>query len=508
MPNSVSRIGSDGLQCCRIRESLNQFDMKRLHCILTLNLTTACLAFIGTSPANAELRFGAATADITPDQPVALSGQRHLRISKKPETPISATALALESRKGNEVLDQAVIVSCDLVAIREGILEKVREKVKPRLPDFDVKKLFLSATHTHTAPVTLEGRYAIPKTGVMTPTEYVDFMTSRIADAVVKSWTNRKPGKLSWGQGQAVIAQNRRAVYANGTAVMYGRTNNEKFRGQEGTEDHNLEVLFFWDADDKLLATAINVACPAQEVEGGSSLNADFWHPVRETLRERFGKDLHILGWAGAGGDQSPHLMIGKAADERMRKLSGLTRLEELARRIVNGWTEAYEAAHKDKHTDAVLHHISHPIKLPYRKVTDVELADAKMQVEKYAKNPAQRWNYLWHQSVVTRHEIQQTEGVGTFEMELHLLRLGDIAIASNEFELFTDYGFQMKARSPAVQTFVIQLTGSAGYLPSERAVNGGGYSAIIQSSRIGPKGGQSLVEQTVSGMKSLWAKP
>jgi hypothetical protein len=89
--------------------------------------------------------------------------------------------------------------------------------------------------------------------------------------------------------------------------------------------------------------------------------------------------------------------------------------------------------------------------------------------------------------------------------MELHVLRLGDVAIASNEFELFTDYGVQMKARSPAVQTFVIQLAGSAGYLPTERAVRGGGYSAVIQSSRIGPNGGQALVEHTVKAIKELW---
>lgn len=91
--------------------------------------------------------------------------------------------------------------------------------------------------------------------------------------------------------------------------------------------------------------------------------------------------------------------------------------------------------------------------------------------------------------------------------MELHVLRLGDVAIATNEFELYTDYGVQIKARSPAVQTFVIQLTGSAGYLPTERAVRGGGYGAVIQSSRVGPEGGQVLVDRTVDRIRSMWPK-
>ena len=70
----------------------------------------------------AELWVGAETVDITPERPVALSGQRRVRIAKEAETPITATVLALESREGQNSLEQAVIVSCDLVAIRSGIV--------------------------------------------------------------------------------------------------------------------------------------------------------------------------------------------------------------------------------------------------------------------------------------------------------------------------------------------------------------------------------------------------
>ncbi len=87
----------------------------------------------------------------------------------------------------------------------------------------------------------------------------------------------------------------------------------------------------------------------------------------------------------------------------------------------------------------------------------------------------------------------------------MHVLRLGDVAIAANEFELFTDDGVQIKARSPAVQTFVIQLTGSAGYLPSQCAMRGGGYSVVVPSSRVGPAGGQVLVDQAVEAIRELW---
>lgn len=461
----------------------------------------------GASEARGELLVGTATVDITPEQPVALDGQRHVRIAQKVETPITATALALEWRQGDRVLDQAVVVSWDLVAVRQGILQQVRDKGRPQLADFDVGKLFLCATHTHTAPVTLEGRYALPESGIMQPGEYAQWLTTKVADAVVESWRNRRPGKVGWGQGQAVVAQNRRALYADGSARMYGPTNIPQFRGLESTEDHNLEVLFFWDQQDQLIATAINVPCPAQEVEGGSAINADFWHPLRQMLRREHGEQLAILGLTGAGGDVTPHLMYGKAADERMRRLRGLTRLEEIARRIARGWEEAYEAARNDIRSDAVLRHSVRQIELPYRVVTEGEAAEARRQAEQYAGNPAETWNFRWHQRVVDRYERQQAGIEEKFPMELHVLRLGDVALATNEFELYTDYGVQIKARSPAVQTFVVQLTGSAGYLPTQRAVQGGGYGAVIQSCPIGPEGGQVLVDRTVEAIEALWAE-
>jgi len=461
-----------------------------------------------TSLPAAELWVGAAGTSITPDQSVALDGHRNLRMSNKVESPITATALALESRDKEKVLDQAILVSCDLVAIRDGILEKVREKVKSRLPGFDVKKLIVSATHTHNAPVTLEGRYTLPAQGNMKPSEYTEFMTTKVSEAIVESWKNRRVGKAGWGQGWAVVAQNRRAVYADGTAQMYGATNKPSFRGLEGYEDHSLDVLFFGDQKDHLLATAVNVPCPAQEAEGGLSILADFWHPAREGLRKGYGKDLLVLGWTGAGGDQSPHLMFRKPAEERMRKLRGLTRLEEVARRIVDGWQDAYEVARKDMRQDVVLRHCVREIELPRRKVTEAEVAEARKEAAKYAGNPAQRWNYRWNQGVVERYEAQKAGSEKPFTMELHVLRLGDVAIATNPFELFTDFGLQIKARSPAVQTFIIQLAcDSGGYLPSERAVRGGGYSAVIQSSRVGPEGGQILVEETVRAIQDLWKK-
>ena len=99
----------------------------------------------------------------------------------------------------------------------------------------------------------------------------------------------------------------------------------------------------------------------------------------------------------------------------------------------------------------------------------------------------------------------QQAGTARPFAMELHGIRLGDVAIATNVFELFTEFGIQIKARSRALQTFVIQLAGPGSYVPTGRAARGGGYSAIAESNLVGPEGGQVLTERTVELINSLW---
>ena len=381
----------------------------------------------------------------------------------------------------------------------------MRQQVGDRVPGLDRRKVVLNATHTHTAPVMKEGDYEIPKDGVVQPAEYAEFLASRVAEAAVKAWESRRPGRVGWGLGHAVIAQNRRSVYADGRAQMYGPTERPDFRGIEGPEDQGVEVLFFWDREGKLLATAINVACPSQEVEGGSAVNADFWHDVRESLRSRHGNDLLVLAWTGAAGDQSPHLMYRKLAEDRMRALRGLSRLQEVSRRIVAAWDEAYEGARKESHPDAVLVHKVATIELPVRTVTEAEAAEARSKVEALSKDPRNRRLVVWHGDVVKRFERQKSGTARPFSMELHVIRLGDVAIATNVFELFTEFGIQIKARSRALQTFVIQLAGSGSYVPTARAARGGGYSAIAESNLVGPEGGQVLADRTVELINSLW---
>jgi hypothetical protein len=469
-----------------------------------------------------ELLVGWGSADITPDGPVALAGQYHARITSEVHDRVTATALAVETRSGDDSIDHAVIVSCDLVAMRRVIVERVRARVAGRTPGLDPKKIIVAATHTHTAPVTtyvdedshpydFQGiwAYRLPKSGLLQPKGYLDFLVERLADAVTQAWTTRAPGAMSRGLGYAAVAHNRRAVFKDGTTRMYGRTSSPDFRHIEGVSDSRIDLLFLWDTEKQLSGLAINVSCPSQEVEGERYVSADFWHDVRIVLRERHGAALQILPLTGAAGDQSPHVMWGRKTERERLARAGITATRAIALRIVRTIDQVLAGNREPALTSLVLRHHVAMMPLPVREVLPDRRAAALEELQAGRSRFAELQDRAWMTFRVSQALLERTEyrkEHPDYFAEVHALRLGDVALATNPFELYTDYGIRMEAQSPADQTMIVQLAcESAGYLPTPRAVAGGGYSARVDDGIVGPAGGEALVEQTVALLNGLW---
>lgn len=472
-----------------------------------------------------KLHFGWANESIVPNRPVAIGGQYHTRISGEVHDPISVTALALETRGESGVIDQAVMVSCDLCIVRRKTVEGVRKLVGKAIPDLDVEKIVISATHSHTGPALSDTEetdfhpydfvgswaYRIPadQKNVMRPLEYLEFLERQIALAVMRAWQTRKPGEFSSALTHASIARNRRAVYFDGTTRMYGDTRDPNFSHTEGTSDDSLDVLTFWRGN-KVEGMAITVYCPSQEVEGESYLSADFWHDTRTLLREKYDdKSLFILPLNGASGDQSPHVQIDKTSTANMSARRKLVYRQEIARLIYRAVDDVLELSRSSKSTDVRLTHRVERLKLPVWRVSEERFAESTEIVEAGQGKLDQLSgpdyiNWRVNRTMLARHAIQDKEPY--YQAEVHALRLNDLAIVTNPFELFTDYSSRIKARSPATQTMVVQLTADcAAYLPTERAVQGGGYSARIDDGVVGPPGGRVLVDESSRMIKALF---
>jgi len=421
------------------------------------------------------LYVGWARVDITPEKPVALVGQLHKRISKRILDPLTATALAIETRTADGSCEQAILVSCDVLFTKKSVQDRVKDAIRTKLPGFDADKLFLNATHTHTAPGFADDDFGTlydvtDDPGVMKASEYGEFFVRRITQVAAEAWQGRKPGGMSWALGHAVVGTNRRARYFDGSAIMYGDTNRDDFAGLEGYEDHAVEMLFFWDEAGKLTGTVINIACPAQETEGLSMVSADFWHDARIEYHKRIARDGYVFPQCSAAGDLSPHRLYRCRAEETMIQQRGLSNRQEIARRIVNAVEDVLPVARQTIRTRLVFKHVVARVNLP-------------------APDPALAPFY-------------RTDTLSP--IEFHVLRLGDVAVATNPFELYLDYGVRMKARSPATLTMLAQLScAGCGYLPTKKAVEGGGYSADKYA--VGPEGGQILVDETVRQIQALW---
>ena len=391
-----------------------------------------------------------------------------------PKAYIISRLLALEIRDGDKSLEQAMMISFDLVRITKEVHEGLQRVAGEKLEDFDSSKLFSGATHTHCGPSISDARtgpgelYDISEeTDVMTPPQYIQFLYERVGAGIVKAWEGRKPAGFSWALGEAIVGYNRRLSYFDGSAIMGFDVSRPDFSHVEGYEDHGVEMLFFWDADQNLTGMLLNIACPSQV--GRRAISADFWHQIREGLRAKYGQDLCVYGQCAASGDQCPADVVRSKAQKIMLERKKIAWKQELANRVIQAVDNVWPYAKHGIQTQPVFGH----------KVIKMELPNKQ-------SNNAARWRE------------------STVPIEFHVIRLGDIAIATNPFELFLDYGIRIKGRSKAILTFVSQLTCDlAGYLPTRRAVAGGDYSAV--NHEVGPKGGQVLVDETVEAINSMW---
>lgn len=490
----------------------------------------------GSNDANG-IRIGWEQADITPGETVVIEGQFPARLSEGVLDPLMAAVLVMDSGD-----DHVIFVGCDLIYISDELQDAVRMHLQLEndctgdLDRLDPMKVILNATHTHTGPGNM-GRYEQSGNGLdsgidlgaMNVKQYVAFAAERISEAVKRAWMSRTNGGLAYGLDYAVIGRNRRWVDEDHRGTMYGlnETTIDQFRHFEGTEDHSLNLMATYHSDGSLTGLVVNVPCPSQETESLFMISADWWHETRAELRRRFGESLFILPQCSAAGELTSHLMMEQKANERMQRLLGRSARQEVACRIADAVGRILPYISQEIDERPIVSHDVQTVRLSAQQLTGEDLDYTKQMVEqnkaayekelqKLKSHPElleeSRW-YLpvtsasrtmnWHQNVLDRYERIQSDPYMPFE--IHVIRVGDIAFATNPFECYLDFGLQIKLRSKAVQTFLVQLAGAGTYLPSPRSVAHGGYGSTPASNPVGAQGGQQLVDHTVSKLQELW---
>ena len=313
---------------------------------------------------------------------------------------------------------------------------------------------------------------------------------------------------LGLGLGHAVLGWCRRAVYADGTGQMYGKTQRDDFVKIEGPMDPGIELLFTHDADGDLTGAVVSIACTPQTCMSESFLSADFWGPARRNLRAHFGNGCTVLAVTGAAGDQCPDDLIRRGRSEP--RLIGLDACATLARRLTQGVIEGYESGRRDMIAAPAFRHTHAVLDLPEYVMTPDQVAYYENVIASLTAGgePNPR---CWDGGTLlrARRHLERHAAMGpnpVLPVDCSFLRIGDLAVATNPFELFLEYGQRIKARCPATQTIAAQLTNDTlGYLPTREALAHGHYSAMPSNIRVGPDGGDQLVARSIEYLEAIF---
>lgn len=513
------------------------------------------------------IKIGWGRRSLAPEQPVPIQGQFYLRVSLGSYTPVSASCLVLESGG-----DLAAFVSCDMVSVNPDVLLRTQEILKQEIPGFPAEKIIINATHTHAGPGSNDPGEYPGQMAMLRGAELRAFLARQIADAVKEAWETRSPGAVACGYGFATTGHSRRVIYSedislrsaarpgiavDGHGKMYGNTDDPLFSHYEAGTDAFIDLLYTFDGHGKLTGAVIDVPCPAQTNEHAWMLHAGFWHHVREKLHALYG-DIGVVGQAAAAGDLSPRQLHYREAELRRYRLKypeqiarymadpmkipvseggapdpeavraahekaclDFMRAEDISSRIVAAFQEVLEWAGREKFTAPEFRHEVRTVKLARRMFPEEIMEEEKRNSETFSAEPwlteGDKWEMLRNNStlfsrrnrcsgVVNRYRIQEKEP--DILTDVHVVRIGNIAFATNRFELFMDYMHRIRARSPFEQTFIVQLTadprGSGSYLATERAQKNKGYSASPYCNQVSPEGGQQLVEETLKILEEL----
>lgn len=497
-----------------------------------------------------QIKIGWAARQIAIEENVCLFGQMHLRVSQGILDPNMTTALVLDSGEGH-----VIFCCCDIEAHRYDSIQRTIDKVVALRPEIDPGSIVMNVTHSHTAgsicPTAKESPDGIP---LYDGLKYREFVAQQSADAIVEAWDNRKEGGISYGYGYAVVGHSRRVWYSvdkgsngkelvvapNGHAMMYGKTNDPAFSHYEAGADHFLNLMFTYDAAGKVTGAIVNVPCPSQVVENFYKQSADYWHDVRQLVKETFGEDVMVMPQCAFAGDLSPRILHYNKAQARRFGLKynmgyepgktpagsqgdynkRMAERKDIAERIVEGMKEVYAWASKDIQTEVPIRAVYQPIALTRRLITDEEKAWCEETLE-LAKNSVPdpnnstpeeysfaltRYNSFKNRNLRALERYEEQKTVRTQERGFHCVRVGDIAFATSPYETYMDYMHRIQARSPFIQTFTIQMAsfGGASYMATKRAMEGKGYSASIFCNQVADQGGQELVEATLCLLNEL----
>ncbi|HLY63806.1 MAG TPA: neutral/alkaline non-lysosomal ceramidase N-terminal domain-containing protein [Terriglobia bacterium] len=432
------------------------------------------LCWGATARGQATLRAGAARVDITPpvDPANPPSGKyAHERLYVR--------AIVLDNGT-----TKAALIGADQGGLPEGVWEAAAKQIAAEL-SCPVEDIVMSATHTHSAwgPGGFPGMRALrAEAGANQPPPPI---VAQILDAVRQAKARLQPARVGYGTGKSYLNVNRDAVDAE--SHLWTQAPN-----LEGPSDKTVAVIEFLGATGEPIAVYMDYAMhPVNGFLAGLT-SADFAGAASRYVEQAFGDKTVAVFVQGASGDQNPlYLRAGTnvLASRSRAPITGyvLTR-EPVEAPIRDGKVKA--APPDPKVVDALEHVMDSEGTLLGEEVIRV-----MTNINRLEASP----NITAAQKTVTCPGRKRTdtarEGTpGTYEngdpveIRLGVMRIGNIALASVDAELYSPIGQRLKRESPVANTLMVTLANgmaNSGYIPNDTAF--GALTFQVLGSRLKP---------------------
>ncbi|MHB1133377.1 MAG: neutral/alkaline non-lysosomal ceramidase N-terminal domain-containing protein [Chloroflexota bacterium] len=460
------------------------------------------------------LEAGVARATITPPAGIPHANwgaQTHTRAAGV-DLDLWATALVL--RNGNQ---RVAIVDADLGGFSASLTTACRQAITALtgIPALNVR---LSAVHTHSGPSLEFNFYA---EGGELLQAYVASLPGLIAGAVWEANNNLRPARLAAGRGHSEINVNRRLK-------QEGLYDGKVFLGRnwQAFADHEVVVARIDDENERPIATIVNYGChPTIMGHLNQYITPDYPGVVKRVVEQMVGgKCLFLQGAAGNvhairdyTGDLSVyrHLgtLLGLEAAKVSLGLSPLPRQEKFLYVLESGAELGIYADEPAGEPDGTLEVLSREITLPLLPVADaaqleMELAERERELEELRANGADetavRPAMMRAKRAMLRLRLAKPhQGQTETKVELHTIRVGDLALVAIQGEPFAEIGAAVKKNSPFAHTMFSGYLGHwAGYIPNAEDYPDGGYG--VTTTPFAPEAAARVVEESLVSLREL----
>jgi len=487
--------------------------MRALVLLLPSLLTADIVEHTAKNAKPSGLQAGVARTDITP--PVGIphlnwGSQTHVEAVGIDPAGMIVTALVLSDGKQKFAM---VDIDTLLVNGMQPIADRAAQAIG--VPATHVR---LAATHTHAGPMFQREKGPLnvdPAPYEKMMADYQRFLADRIVNVVIEANKNLRPVHAYGAKGTGTININRRMRATKDGPPAVGRN-------ETAPVDRELVVIRIDDANGKPYAVLVNFQCHGIVLTYENKLISPDWVGMTRKAVEQAMPGATALFFQGAAGDQGP--IEWGTGDITVAHRLGMTlglQAAALAMQIettqrapkFEGYVESTAFAAKTPWRvqgprDATIKFVHKTLQLPPRRYTPKEIDDMASRVAQAEKQlgPARASGDPWqkHQAEARWRRFndlltkwKKPYDATPVEVDVQILRIGDMAIVAMPGEPFSGIGAAVKKASPfPVTMFCGYSTGKGGdYMPVADEYQHGGYE--VERTPYGTGAAEKLIKET-----------